>query len=67
MKIRLEWLIQLSTTLLPKCKPPHCSNNGEFLVVQRLGRCDLTAGGLGSVPGWGVKIPQATQCSQKEK
>ena len=23
--------------------------------------------GLGSIPGWGTKIPQVTQCSQKKK
>ena len=23
--------------------------------------------GLGSIPGWGTKIPQATQCSEKKK
>ena len=24
-------------------------------------------GGTGSIPGWDIKIPQATQCSQKQK
>ena len=27
----------------------------------------LTTEGLGSIPGWGTKIPQAMWCSQKEK
>ena len=27
----------------------------------------LTAEGLGSIPGWGTKIPQAMWCRQKEK
>ena len=30
VKIRLERPIHLSTTLLPKCKPPHYSNDGEL-------------------------------------
>lgn len=45
----------------------HFKSHGTFLVVQRLGLCDPAAGGLGSAPGWGVEIPQATQCSQTEK
>lgn len=45
----------------------HFKSHGTFLVVQRLGLCDPTAGGLGSAPGWGVEIPQATQCSQKSE
>ena len=32
---------------------------GNFLVVQGLGLCTLTAEGAGSIPGWGIKIPQA--------
>ena len=26
-----------------------------------------TAGGTGSIPGWGTKIPCAVQCSKKKK
>ena len=36
-------------------------------MVQWLGFCVLTAKGLGSIPGWGTKIPQATWCGQKGK
>ena len=32
---------------------------GNSLVVQWLGLCTLTAEGLGSIPGWGTKIPPA--------
>ena len=34
---------------------------GNFLVVQCLGLCTLTAKGPNSVSGWGTKIPQAAQ------
>lgn len=33
--------------------------------LQWLGRGASTAGDLGSIPNWGTKILQATQCSQK--
>ena len=29
--------------------------------------CAPNAGGIGSIPGWGTKIPQAAQHSQKEE
>ena len=34
---------------------------GNSLVVQWLGLCTFTAKGLGSIPGWGTKIPQHGQ------
>ena len=37
------------------------------LAVQWLGLRALTAKGLGSVPGPGIKIPQATRRGQKKK
>ena len=37
------------------------------LVVQWLGLHASTAGGMGSIPGWGTKIPQAIQCAKKIK
>ena len=40
---------------------------GNSLVVQWLGHYALTAKSLGSIPGRGTKIPQATWCSQKRK
>ena len=35
--------------------------------VQWLGPHASTAGGTGSIPGWGTKIPQATQCGKKQQ
>ena len=40
---------------------------GNFLAVQWLGLFTFTAVGLGSVPGWGAKIPQAAWHSQKRR
>ena len=37
------------------------------LAVQWLGLSAFTAEDLGSIPGWGTKIPQAVQCGQKKK
>ena len=37
------------------------------MVVQWLGLRAFTTKGMGSVPGWGTKIPQAAQHSQKLK
>ena len=39
----------------------------EFPGIQWLGLCALTARDPGSIPGEGIKIPQALQCSQKKK
>ena len=36
-------------------------------MVQWLGLCSFTAKGLGSIPGWGTKIPQATWYRKKKK
>ena len=36
-------------------------------MVQWLGLRASTAGGPGSIPGWGTKIPQAVWCDQKRK
>ena len=41
-----------------------CMTSGHPLAVQWLGLRALTAKGPASVPGWGTKIPQATQWSQ---
>ena len=35
------------------------SHQGNSLAVQWLGLHDLTAEGMGSIPGWGTKIPQS--------
>ena len=36
-------------------------------MVQWLRLCALTVDGLGSIPGWGTKIPQAMKHGQKNK
>ena len=40
---------------------------GTSLAVQWLRLCTSTAGGTGSIPGQGNKIPHAMQCNQKKK
>ena len=40
---------------------------GTCLAVQWLGLCALIAEGMGSIPVWGTKIPQAMWCGQKTK
>ena len=42
-------------------------NTGNSLVVKWLGLCAFTAKGLGSIPGRGTKIPQATRRNLKRK
>ena len=37
------------------------------LGVQWLRLCTSNAGGAGSIPGWGTKIPHAVWCVQKQK
>ena len=41
--------------------------SGTSLVVQRLRFCASTAGGMGSIPGGGTKIPHVGQHGQKKK
>ena len=38
---------------------------GTSLAVQWLTLGTSIAGGVGSIPGWGTKIPQAVRCGQK--
>ena len=40
---------------------------GTSRVVQWLRLCTYSAGGMGSIPGWTTKIPNAKQHSQKKK
>ena len=40
---------------------------GNFLAVQWLGLLASTVGGMGSVLGWGTKIPQTMQHGKKKK
>ena len=45
----------------------HWVRRGNSLVVQWLGLSAFIAVAVGSIPGSGTKIPQATQCSWKRK
>ena len=40
---------------------------GTSLVVQWLGLCTSTAGDVGSIPGWGTKLPHSGQHGQEIK
>ena len=40
---------------------------GTSLVAQWLKLCAPTTGCMGSIPGWGTKIPQARQPKKKKK
>ena len=40
---------------------------GNSLVVQWLGLSTFTAGGLGSIPSWGTKIPSKNRKKKKKK
>ena len=40
---------------------------GDFLVVQWLGLLASTLEGMGTVSGWGTKIPQTMQHGPKKK
>ena len=52
--------------MVKKKFPPKEFSEGNSLVFWWLGLVAFTAKGLGSIPGWGTKIPQAMQCSQRE-
>ena len=51
--------------ILRKKRDAEETSLGNSLAVQGLGPRALTAEGVGSIPGWGTKIPQAVQHSQK--
>ena len=53
-------LIMLSYVILRK-------GSGTFLAVPWLRLCTCNAGDVGSIPGWGTKIPHAVRCGQKRK
>ena len=46
---------------------PQELGRGTSLVVQWLGLHASTAGGTGSIPGRGTRIPCAVRCSPKKK
>ena len=41
--------------------------DGNSLVVQWLGLCAVSAEGLGSIPSWGTKIPEAEKHDWKKR
>ena len=41
--------------------------SGTSLVVQQLRFCTFNAGDMGSIPGWGTKIPHTAWCGQVNK
>ena len=60
-----EELISLMYTL--KKKKIQKKKDGASLVIQWLGLCASTAGGMGSVPGQGTGIPHTSKWGQKRK
>ena len=38
---------------------------GDFPAIQWLRLCASNAGGMGSIPGWGTKVPHAVQPAKK--
>ena len=44
-----------------------CGDGGTSLVIQWLRFCVSNAGGVGLIPGWGTRIPDAMQHDQKFK
>ena len=62
-KNHLKILLQ-KVLLPPDTKMLHIGNS---LAVQGLGLGAFTAGGQGSNPGRGTKIPKAAWCGQKKK
>ena len=53
---------QMATLLISKRKSP-----GTSLTIQWLGLHASNAGGVGSIPGWGTKIPHAVQHGQRKE
>ena len=49
----------------PRFSLHHMWGLDTLLVVQCLRLLAASAGGWGLIPGWGIKIPHATRCSQK--
>ena len=43
------------------------SNEGDFSGSPVVKISPSNAGSVGSIPGWGTKIPHATRCGQKLK
>ena len=47
--------------------PSTFTHPGTSLTVQWLGLCNSTAGGMGSIPGWGTKILSDAAKRKKNK
>ena len=59
-------MIKDEKNILPSCQSS-IKHYGAFLVVEWLKLHASTAGGSGSIPGQGTKIPYAAQHNQKKK
>ena len=55
-----------ASSLVPLMSQSSCEN-GTSLVVQWLRLCASNAGGVGSIPGLGTKIPHAVQWEQEKQ
>ena len=49
---------------MPMFHPTLIGTPGNSLVVQRLGLCASTAGGMGSIPGQGTKRSEAKKINK---
>ena len=63
--IKLKWENQDDPILISVCWY-NKNTRGTSLVVQWLGLWASNAGGMGSIPGWGTKIPHAARRGQKK-
>ena len=52
---------------LPEKKKKNKKKKGNFLAVQWLGLHATTAGGPGSIPGWGTKLHKLSGAAKKKK
>ena len=59
-------LLHLSSSVGFFCLDAKNPTAGASLVVQWLRLCASTAGGMGSIPGWGTKIPHDAGSGQKK-
>ena len=55
----LTWILIWTGMDIKQARKCNKMSGWTSLVVQWLRLCTSTAGGMGSIPGWGTKIPQA--------